>query len=179
MLKFCIDYLHILFYSVPVYVYWGALISIIISFAVLCATQRRKRILRLLGFLLFAEYVFILFCSTIFFRQSESERLINFQPFWSYKAYSDGLTIMLPEHFMNIVVFIPIGILVGFCFRSLKWWEVTAIGMGLSSFIEIMQYTLQKGTCDVDDVIHNTLGCLIGYLFLSQWNKRKIENSWK
>lgn len=34
---------------------------------------------------------------------------------------------------------------------------------GISFFIEILQLILCKGLCEVDDVMHKTLGCLIGY----------------
>jgi glycopeptide antibiotics resistance protein len=36
------------------------------------------------------------------------------------------------------------------------------IGCGMSVSIELLQYILKRGTTEYGDVIHNTLGCLIG-----------------
>lgn len=64
---------------------------------------------------------------------------------------------------MNVVVFVPVGILLGAGFRSMTWWKVLMIGGGVSVSIEAMQFFLKRGFSEVDDVMHNTLGCLIGY----------------
>ena len=41
--------------------------------------------------------------------------------------------------------------------------RVLFLGGGLSVFIELLQLIFKKGFCETDDVIHNVLGCLIGY----------------
>lgn len=33
----------------------------------------------------------------------------------------------------------------------------------LSSLIEVLQFVFKKGLCELDDVFHNVLGCMIGY----------------
>lgn len=37
------------------------------------------------------------------------------------------------------------------------------IGGCLSVFIELLQLVLQKGLSEIDDVMHNAFGCVIGY----------------
>jgi glycopeptide antibiotics resistance protein len=37
------------------------------------------------------------------------------------------------------------------------------IGCLLSAAIEILQLLTRRGVCNIDDVIHNTIGCAIGY----------------
>lgn len=176
MWQFFFEYLGLLRRSVPSYVYMGILTSLFVGFLFVCLTKGVRKGVHQLGFLLLAEYVFLLLCSTVFFRNDRPDRIIHFQPLWSYKAYTEGLAIMFPENIMNVVVFIPIGIIFSFTFQPLKWWSVLMAGMGISVFIEIMQYILQKGTCDTDDVIHNTVGFLLGYylfLFVShKWETR-------
>ena len=65
---------------------------------------------------------------------------------------------------MNIVVFIPIGFAIGLAFRKARGWQTILAGMGISVGIELLQWLFRKGFADVDDVIHNTLGCVVGYL---------------
>ncbi len=115
-----------------------------------------------LGILLM-EYVLLIYCSTVFFRKTGMLQY-NFMPFWSYRDYFNGIDRrLLAENVMNIVVFVPVGVLVGATIRSVTWKMVLLIGMCLSVGIEVLQLVFRKGFSEVDDVMHNTLGCLIGY----------------
>jgi len=73
---------------------------------------------------------------------------------------------MLTENIMNVVVFIPVGILIGITFKQMTWWEVLLIGCSISITIEALQFWFMKGFSEVDDVMHNTVGCLIGWFFV-------------
>lgn len=78
---------------------------------------------------------------------------------------------------MNIVVFVPVGVLAGSFFRRMTWMRAIMYGAGLSVGIEALQFVFGKGLTEVDDVIHNTIGCLIGYglfLFISERIKRIV-----
>ena len=86
------------------------------------------------------------------------------------KGWRDGwrkvIGLLLVENIMNVVVFMPVGILLGCAFRHMKWWKVLLIGGGISFSIEAMQYFFKRGFAEVDDMMHNTLGCVIGYLLV-------------
>lgn len=170
-----LEYLGNLYRGVPEYVYWGVLSFYCFGLIFLCVIRGIKNGLHLSIPLFFVAYVFVLLCSTILYRHVIPERVIHLQPLWSYKAYSDGIAILFPENIMNVVVFIPIGLFVRLCFQSIRWWGVLMIGFVLSVFIEIIQYIFQKGTCDMDDVIHNTLGCIIGYIIYRFLSTRSDE----
>jgi glycopeptide antibiotics resistance protein len=62
-----------------------------------------------------------------------------------------------------VAVFIPVGILISVILNRAKWWQVTLIGLSLSVTIETLQFFLKRGFSEFDDVMHNTLGCMIGY----------------
>ena len=83
-------------------------------------------------------------------------------PFWSYGEINNGDIYILRENIMNILVFIPIGFFMFLGFSKLKAWMITSIGLVLSVFVEMFQYLFKKGFCEIDDVIHNTLGCVLG-----------------
>jgi glycopeptide antibiotics resistance protein len=68
----------------------------------------------------------------------------------------------LPEVIMNIAVFIPVGLALGLAFRKAKGWQAAMAGMGVSVGIELLQWLFRKGFADVDDVMHNVLGCALG-----------------
>ena len=68
---------------------------------------------------------------------------------------------------MNVVVFIPVGLLLGSAFKQMTWWKALLIGCSISIAIESLQFCFMKGFSEVDDVMHNTVGCLIGFGFYS------------
>ena len=109
------------------------------------------------------KFVICWFCSTVIFRTSGDTRQYDFHPFWSYKAIQEGREDLLAENIMNVVVFIPVGLLLGIAFKQVTWWKVLLIGCSISVTIESLQFFLMRGFSEVDDVMHNTLGCLIGY----------------
>ena len=95
---------------------------------------------------------------TLMFRDNDSAEL-RLEPFWSYKkifADSDARADILK----NIWLFIPFGAIL---YRIYPDWKMLLIPLGLSILIETIQYITGTGFCEVDDVISNTLGGLIGY----------------
>lgn len=65
------------------------------------------------------------------------------------------------ELIANVALFIPLGFLLPMSFRRLKWWAVDLIGLGTTCLVELVQPYLGR-TGDLDDVITNALGTVIG-----------------
>ena len=60
-------------------------------------------------------------------------------------------------------MFVPLGIFIGFTeHKSLK--KILVIGILASLCIECAQMIFALGTFECDDLLHNTIGALIGYL---------------
>ena len=65
----------------------------------------------------------------------------------------------------NIIGFIPLGILLPLVFPFLiNGWRVVGFIFGISLLFELTQLVFGVGVFDVDDLILNTAGGLIGYL---------------
>ena len=65
---------------------------------------------------------------------------------------------------LNIGMFVPLGVLLPLTVRPFrKWYWTLAAGAGGSLAIETLQYILQRGSADVDDLFCNTLGAMLGY----------------
>lgn len=67
------------------------------------------------------------------------------------------------EYAGNTAFFIPFGMLVFSLCRSIK--TTVAWGFGLSLVLEVCQYAFALGRTDIDDLIFNTVGALIGAAF--------------
>ena len=157
------QYVISLYQDIPQEVYEGLLSVFCIGLVVFVAWKGFKTGLRYSVALLLIEYIFLIFCSTVFFRITSELRKYDIHPFWSYKAIQDGREDLLAENIMNVVVFIPVGLLLSIAFKQMTWWKALLIGCGISVTIEALQFFLMRGFSEVDDVMHNTVGCLIGY----------------
>ena len=160
------QYIISLYHDIPQEFYEGLLSIFCIGVVLFVAWKGIKIGLRYSAALLLIEYTFLLFCSTVITRMTSESRQYDFHPFWSYRAIQEGRVELLPENIMNALVFVPIGLLMGVALPNVKWWGVLLIGLFLSVGIEALQFVFVKGFSEVDDVMHNTLGCLIGWLMV-------------
>lgn len=162
------QYIINLYQDIPQEVYEGLLSVFCLGVVVFIAWKGFKTGLRYSVALLLIEYIFLIFCSTVFFRTTSELRKYDIHPFWSYDRPE-----LLVENIMNVVVFIPVGLLLGIAFKQVTWWKVLLIGCGISVTIESLQFFFMKGFSEVDDVIHNTVGCLIGW-FMVKGSRIKV-----
>lgn len=172
------QYIISLYKDIPPEVYEGLLSVLCVGTTLFIAWKGFKTGLRYSAFLLLVEYVFLLFCSTVIFRTPGETRQYDFHPFWSYDRPE-----LLIENIMNVIVFIPIGMILGLLFRVKgswspngswlmvkgSWLMVAIIGCGISVTIESLQFFLMRGFSELDDVMHNTLGCLIGWFLVGSF----------
>lgn len=98
-----------------------------------------------------------------------------FNPDINLIPFSDGFSL---GFILNIILFIPLGFLCPIISKSYQCIKNTfLIGSGLSLSIEIVQlFTLYRAT-DIDDLITNVAGTLIGYLGFRLIYKRVITKS--
>lgn len=151
--------------NIPLDIYWSFLGLFLIGALVLIWWKGFGLGLRYCSSLLLAEWTFLILCATIIFREAGVERRYNLIPFWSYFDYGKQSYFMemIGESILNVLLFIPIGLLAGCGLQGMTFKKVLFLGGGLSVFIELLQFFFKKGFCETDDVIHNVLGCLIGY----------------
>lgn len=170
--KYCLQLIN----EVPHEIYVAMLIVLCVGAMILIGLCGFRKGLFYSSRLLFVECVFLLFASTVIFRAVRSVRKFDFSPFWSYRAIIDGSEPqLLSENIMNIIVFIPIGVLAGAVYRGMNWMRALVIGLCLSVGIEVMQFVFRKGFSEVDDVMHNTLGCVLGYgIYMMAASARKL-----
>lgn len=92
---------------------------------------------------------------------------LNIKPFHTIKMYmADNMPVKLA--FLNLIGnvagFIPLGILLPFLFIRLRSvFATTAAVFFISCCFELLQLFGMLGVCDIDDLILNTLGGMIGY----------------
>lgn len=120
---------------------------------------------RLTGLLSVAYWFFIVIAMTIIGRGDAGFPQAEWHLFWCVRAAwinHDPVNWYLIVG--NILLFIPAGILLPVFFDKMRSYKKTvAFGLTVSVGIELTQYVFHRGLCELDDVFHNTLGCLLGY----------------
>lgn len=107
--------------------------------------------------ILFGAYIAAVLWITLFSRIGEGYRGFLL-PFHSYVEILKGGWRPLLENIGNVVLFIPLG----FALKCSGMKDVKKAGFLASLTIEVLQFTFALGTFECDDLIHNTLGAVIG-----------------
>ena len=113
----------------------------------------------------FTIYILILFKLTLF-RQTTLEKYeINFTLFVDlinvYKK--SGLWQFIRLFIGNIVWFILLGFMLPKMLKKCNFTTVTLSSFLFTLLIEILQLVFKKGICEIDDLILNISGTMIGY----------------
>ena len=63
----------------------------------------------------------------------------------------------------NIIPFMPMGLLAPLVFRSSSWQKALVLGVVTGLTFEVMEVVFRVGIFDIDDVILNAFGVMVGY----------------
>lgn len=135
---------------------------------------RKKKIFRAMGKVLFLLYVifliYFLFLAEWYGRTGVSEEyrynLELFREIKRFIVYREqlGTFAVLTNLAGNIVIFVPYGFFISMASRSRGFFKTLFFSMGLSLCVEITQLFTRVGSFDVDDILLNTIGGVIGYI---------------
>ena len=110
-----------------------------------------------------AAYMFIVLTITVFKRGPTDLAKNYFPPFWAYRMILSRSKIardLAIQIILNIIMLVPIGYLTPFFVDK----KPILFGVACSVTIELIQLVTRKGYFEIDDIIHNTIGVLIGYV---------------
>ena len=95
----------------------------------------------------------------------------NFQLFATVNRYlgildrPSGFGLFLYNIVGNMMILIPLGYLFPMVNKRVKkWWVFMVVALVFILLIEMMQFFSMSGTLDIDDVMLNMMGAMIGYL---------------
>lgn len=88
----------------------------------------------------------------------------NLRPFvWLTEVYEMGAAKMLEQLMLNVLMFVPLGLLLPLAGQRLRRLRVTAgFVLATTVSIEVVQYFIGR-SADIDDVIMNFLGGMVGF----------------
>ena len=178
------DFIHTIFYwfrqAIP-----PALIGLAIGAVLLVLLNRkyRQKGIQLpkgqaVAVLLLLCYLGGLVAITFMNRMGNGMQMYQLYPFLAFWEAWNAFTLQVwLNPLLNIAMFVPQGVFLPLAAKPFRrWYWMLAAGAGTSLIIEVAQYILGRGQADVDDLICNTLGAMLGYclcmLFVSLPGKR-------
>ena len=131
--------------------------------------------INLLLYGVFAFYILLL--GLILFRTHHQTRSVNLVPFWGVVSYISGNDLVsgqdsaavlhafaLLNLLANIFIFVPCGVYITLFRKGKGIWKNVLWIFVISTAVEIVQFIFKLGIGDIDDVILNTIGGLLGVL---------------
>lgn len=110
---------------------------------------------------IFGFYLAVLFFITFFSRESGSRVGVDLVLFstWGINDRNNAFVIE------NVLLFIPYGFVSCLAFKGLRdFVRCTVFGMATSLCIECLQLITGRGYFQLDDILTNTLGAMLGFL---------------
>lgn len=121
----------------------------------------RRNFLRILVLFFFLVYLAVMLQLAFFSRPPGSRSAVNltFLGTWGRSAQGNAYVVE------NVFLFIPWGILLTLLIRPFQknGFFCALSGFAASCTLETAQYLTQRGFCQLDDVVMNTLGAFVGW----------------
>ena len=132
--------------------------------------------MRRLRWILFFVYCLFIIYYTILKRTPTGNHEVEWGLLWSYRLLLAGAPTgrqTVIQNLSNIAFFIPFGLLI----PVKRWWKVAVVALCLSVGVEVVQYVGGYGLAEIDDVICNVLGAMIGYFIVIGLDK--LSGRWR
>lgn len=104
---------------------------------------------------------------------------VNFIPFKTIRAYFhySGFLYVCSNILGNVILFLPFGFFLPTLYKKAQKLTYTLRNtIMFSIFIEFIQFFIGRSV-DIDDVMLNTLGGVLGYLLFRRWSRRRKDLS--
>ena len=137
-----------------------ALVSFFVGYSFYRKGRMRLRTCLALALLIF--YIAFTLNLTIIQREVTAYARYKVVLFWSYTSIAKGDITKVFEVLWNVVLFVPIGLLGSILLKQKAKWIVMLSGLAFSTAIELTQLITHRGYFEFDDLVHNTLGTVIG-----------------
>ncbi len=135
--------------------------------------SKQNHIVKIILYIVFAVYIIFLLKLLFFSRVSLTElfvhrddRSVNLVPFRSIWLYLSGnpSSFSFSNVFGNMIAFFPLGLFLPLLQKNKKLLPNFAVIFATSLLTELLQYAFVIGAADIDDLILNSLGGLLGIL---------------
>lgn len=124
-------------------------------------------------------YLVCFFWAAVLSRTPSEFIQYRIMPFWSWREAAINIVTradygMLLQIVANGLALIPVGILLNVLY-DMPLKKAWVCGLLISLFIELSQLVFHLGLFEWDDMLHNSIGCMLGAWIGKQFRKIKLE----
>jgi glycopeptide antibiotics resistance protein len=105
-------------------------------------------------------------------RHTGPSNLILFKTIWPSLSGGENHLITMVNLVGNIVPFMPVGFLALVIYPRMTWQKSLALAIAVGLAMEVMELVFRVGIFDVDDIILNAFGVMLGYGLFAIFNRR-------
>lgn len=143
-------------------------------------SAKKRTQYRVVGKFLFVIYIMFVFyfllISEVYGRTGEMQEyrynLVLFREikrFWNYREQL-GIFATVTNLLGNVLVFLPFGFFMPMASKYRSFLSTSFYSLALSLIVEISQLFMKVGCFDVDDLLLNTIGGMMGYIAFTVCN---------
>ena len=124
---------------------------------------------RILFFIYLVLLIFLLFFSERYGRGGTQEYRYNVVLFAEIKRFFKYRSLISTESFLlnmfgNVIGFMPFGFFLPMLMRKHSFFRILCLSFELTLAVEVTQLLFKVGIFDVDDLLLNTIGGVLGYI---------------
>lgn len=144
-------------------------------------TKKEAKKIRALGKVLFVLYIgfliYFLFLSDWYGREGVLDEyrynLELFKEIRRFIVYREqlGVFAVFSNLFGNILIFLPFGFFISMAGKTRGFFKTLFYSLALSLCVEVLQLVTRVGSFDVDDILLNTVGGVLGYIIFVICNR--------
>lgn len=174
--QFMIKYIYQDMLSVIKFLPWALMIGIPTSAVTLWAEKRLRRDekpVRVIPTAAFCIYLAVIILITLLSRESGGSKVFDLELFsnWGINKRNNALVIE------NVLLFIPYGFISCFAFRGMRHiLSCTAFGAATSVGVECLQLVTGRGFFQLDDILTNTIGAMLGCMVYLLFFRKKTRD---
>lgn len=142
---------------------------IIVSIRLMYLLYNKEKLVLYKEILMLCFIIYILLLYYIVTFQDNNYGTNNFVPFKEIFRYNITSSLFIKNVVGNILLFVPFGIFVTHYIKNKKIYPTIFLSILVSCSIEFAQMKIGR-TADIDDVILNTSGGIIGYIVSKSWS---------
>lgn len=140
------------------YLPYAILLGLLVYFAIKIILRKGNKPHYYFSIVILLVYLFVLVNITLFEREPGSRTAISLNLFETLGDSRSNAYVV-----ENVLLFIPFGFLLAILFRSMRNFVLClAVGAISSLIIETIQLVAQRGYFQVDDILMNSIGTVIG-----------------
>lgn len=126
-------------------------------------------------------------CGLVYFTQIRGNRVnisgisVKFPLPFARAIINRRFGLVAKRSLLNLLLFVPFGyllpnVVVSFG-KRVTWWQIMVFGFVTSLIIEISQLLFHRGVYELDDLVKNTLGAVIGFVLFTIFERITSQKS--